>query len=86
MLIDGRSALPLATNGTQEFVLNFIIVSQNIHDIPQVVHYKGNGVRDFCFVDVPTIDEHCIEASVEGTKDIRLQIVANHQSRFATGA
>jgi len=72
MAIDGRSALPLATNGTQEFVLNSIIVLQNIHDIPQAVHYEGDGIRNVRFFDIPTIDEHRIEACVEGAENIRL--------------
>ncbi len=59
--------------------------SENLYDVSQVVHDECGHLRDVFFVDSPTVEQHGIKAGSEGTEDVALQIIANHQGRFTAG-
>ena len=54
-------------------------------NVAEGVDDKSWSLWTFADIDLPTVYKHSIEAGMEGSEDIRLQIVANHQGRFATG-
>ena len=51
---------------------------QNIDDVSQAVYDECGSLRAFADIDGPAVEEEGIDASIEGTEDIGLQVVANH--------
>ena len=50
-----------------------------------MLHDEGGLLWDIFIFDGPAIEEHRIEACIQGTKNVALQIVAYHECGFATG-
>ena len=63
-----------------------VYCSQYPHDVSQVVNDECGHLRTFSYLHVPTVEKHGVNASLKGTKNVGLQVVAYHQRCFATGS